>query len=117
MKTYYYVPPCPKCGSKMTGRFVFPVLMQKQQMLLDAYANGELVAFYDRLKNENAFCAACGYEWNAKIETTRLTDAQIQQEKQDRHVDEVYDETVKQAKAKKENWGAGRKFIHSITGF
>ena len=109
-KTYYWVPPCPFCGSEKTGRFIFPMPFQKYQQLVDSCRNGELVMFYDDLQDETAFCAECGYKWNAKIESRFLTDAERDAERKKRDVDILYKEDIVKEAEDQENFLSKKRF-------
>lgn len=87
---YYYVPPCPKCKSLKTGRYLKMPIANARQIQESALKAGELIRFSRRVPADNAFCIACGNEFPARIETRRLTRDEMQQESKNRGVDIMY---------------------------
>lgn len=80
-KTQYYVPPCPKCQSTLTGRFLYLTSINGvEKIVSQRLAHGELVRVIPGMcesSYENAFCEECGCEWHANIEVRRLTDEEM----------------------------------------
>ena len=71
---YHRVPPCPRCESKKTGRFIYVANTRNgvEKIIGDCMARGELVRVIPGLETtqyENAYCENCGVEWHANIET------------------------------------------------
>ncbi len=79
---YTYVPPCPRCGSANTGRYIH------QEITLWSFADaerkaldrGELVRVSSLPSSQmeaNLFCADCGVEWMGSTRTLKLTRDEI----------------------------------------
>lgn len=64
---YYYVPPCPVCGSEVTGRYVTPPLVNRKYMMMESLKNGEIIKFRKKLPDKNMFCESCGFEWHEDV--------------------------------------------------
>lgn len=67
---YYYVPPCPVCGSRMTGRYVLQprAAADARYVELESLKHGELVRFVFEIPKNNAYCEECGHEWHENVE-------------------------------------------------
>lgn len=90
---YYYVPPCPKCGSRRTGRYmrqprVFPG--DQWYVQTESLGSGELVRFAKRVPDNNCYCEDCGNEWHHLVTSRFMTEAEIQEEKKARCTNERY---------------------------
>lgn len=89
-KPYYYVPPCPSCNSRMTGRFVrLHREVETEWMIDEALRNGELIDPQPDLPHDNAFCVECGYTWMEDIPVKFLSLSQIAEEKAARHTSTI----------------------------
>lgn len=88
-KIYYYVPPCPECGSKATGRFLSVRERDQTWALREALKNGELAQIAPSNAALNLFCIDCGHEWAGEVKMTFKMPASIAQERVDRHTDEI----------------------------
>lgn len=107
-RPYYYVPNCPQCGSRMTGRFMkLPSAYEADWIINESLRNGELVCLVPEVLNHNAYCVECDHTWYADIKVLFLRPEQINIEKIERHTNEIlkirYDnlnEVKKQKKAK-----------------
>ena len=88
---YYYVPPCPTCGSHMTGRFVKDHRTNDIEWVIDnSLKHGELVRPMPEIPPyADAFCAECDYEWFADIHHTWVTNAELKLQKTERHTNEI----------------------------
>lgn len=89
-KFYYYVPPCPKCNSKITGRFMkeLPSAYDNDWRMRECLSNGEIIAAKKTLKgNENCFCVKCGHTYPAIVSLKFMSKYKIEQEKEDRKTD------------------------------
>lgn len=88
---YCYVPPCPRCHSKKTGYIIADVRNETtEQYKLRKLQNGELVQIHASLYDHNLFCENCGAEWTGEYEIKRLTDEEIEEQKQIRGITEEY---------------------------
>ena len=76
---YYYIPPCPKCGSMHTGRYVKQPRRAEdaRYMMEQSLKHGELIRFTYIEPLNNAFCEDCGYEWPQPVRTMRMTRKEI----------------------------------------
>ena len=87
---YYYVPPCPSCGSRITGRYVkMHRDTEMEYMNESSLKNGEIIAFMPEIPRNNFFCVECGFEWRGICETSMFTLDEIRAEKDARHTDEM----------------------------
>lgn len=97
-KPVYYVPSCPSCGSKMTGRFIrLPVTMpfvpdqgDAHYILEQSVLHGERIRFRSRIPQNNCFCVACGYTWQAPITEKWMTKGEIAKEIKERGLSKEY---------------------------
>lgn len=87
---YYYVPPCPHCGSRKTGRYVREPLYRPEYVKEDSLKHGEWIRFLDSIPRDNVFCLSCGNEWPAKISLKLMTQKEIQDEKDARETEGFY---------------------------
>lgn len=89
---YKYVEPCPKCGSKCTGRFVKEPLTEAdtEYIELQSLKHGEIVRFAPREPITNAFCVDCGYRWEYTARTLYLTRSEIDAEIVNRGTEGAY---------------------------
>ena len=91
-KPYYYVPPCPKCKSPMTGKFVRELHSEYETdwRLKSSLKNGEIIA--PGTKNgKECFCLNCGHEWNDIVELKFWTIEKINEQKELRKTKVMYD--------------------------
>lgn len=102
-KPYYYVPPCPVCGNKATGRFVKEHRESDTKwIILETLKNGELAKPVKMLPEyNNAFCLNCGKMWFTNIELKFLTLNEIAREKKARHTEEIIISMEAEEKKKK----------------
>lgn len=71
---YYYVPPCPNCGSRKTGYYIRSNGdYQTRWSEIQAFKNGELVEAVPIIPRENAFCIDCGYNWKELIDAKMMS--------------------------------------------
>ena len=120
-KPYYYVPPCPCCGSHITGKFVkMRGTYETDWMINEALRNGELIAPVPEVLEHTAYCVECDHTWNAYIPMKMLTQEEIQQQKILRMTNEILSARYAQIKEleKKKNKspiiGSFGKFIGKI---
>ena len=101
---YHRVPPCPKCGSKKTGRFLYVSNTSSgvEKIIGGCMAKGELVQLIsglDATKYENAYCDNCGCEWHANIETFWLSHDKIAKERYERGITKEKYKNIKEIKS------------------
>ena len=90
-KTYYYVPPCPKCKSYLTGRFMRELSSSYDTnwRMETALKNGEIIAAKSNSKY-NCFCLLCGNEWNDEIKFKLLSLKEIAEQRELRKTPTLY---------------------------
>lgn len=118
-RPYYYVPPCPRCQSRKTGRYVKnPVVKQdKGYIFEESLKNGEIVEETDIVPVENAFCCDCGYEWSCYIETIWLTPQEILKQKKARGIEGLSEELENEKEKKEKKNLLQRSFLnHFFSG-
>lgn len=108
---YYYVPPCPKCGSRRTGRYIRqPRLLDDELYTIrESLRNGELVRLAPSVPDHNVYCEDCGYEWTAPVPLMLLTSREIANEREDRSTPARYQQFLEEHPRKKKSI-AGRIF-------
>lgn len=93
---YYYVPPCPVCGSAETGRIVKEPASHAEYMMISSLKNGEIIMFDPSPSpTDNLFCLSCGHQWTGDAVVRMLTKAQICHEQKKRGTLEILDEYKK----------------------
>lgn len=92
---YYYVPPCPKCGSRRTGRYIKRPITDSGFIKEKSLKMGELVRFAPSEPIKNAFCEDCGYEWGTRIITMLWPSVRIQKEIDERGTAIRYNEYMR----------------------
>ncbi len=90
---YNYVPPCPCCGSRATGRFVKQKKFDKDNrwFMEESLKNGELIMLVPKVDGTMGFCYNCEYVWPARIQNVWLTDSELMAERTARGTDALYD--------------------------
>ena len=108
---YYYVPPCPACGSRITGRYVRRPSSKwdMEYVYEDSLKHGELVKMAERVPIANAYCEECGNEWPQHLGLKILPAWQVEEEKKIRNTDAAYWNAKKDARKK--------PFWNRFTGF
>ena len=91
---YYYVPECPECGSRCTGRFVRKPLRDSLYVEENSLKNGEIIRFSKGFPQDRVFCVDCGHEWNHHVLVRFLTREELDQEKEERGTEEAYQELL-----------------------
>lgn len=92
---YYYVPPCPSCGSKMTGRYVKMHREVDDNYILEtSLKNGEIISMQPEVPAHNLFCAECGFEWTGDVEASMISLDEQKKERLARHTDEMLGEAI-----------------------
>lgn len=87
---YYYVPPCPACGSTETGRIVKEPDTHEKYTMISSLKNGEIIMFDPAPEPvNNLFCLSCGHQWTGEVDMQMLTREQIRQEQKKRGTPEL----------------------------
>ena len=87
---YYYVPPCPKCGSRKTGRYMRMPFTGSGYTKEDSLKNGEWVRFAKEEPINNCFCMTCGMQWPGKVRLKWWPFERIQEEIKARETEPAY---------------------------
>lgn len=68
-KKYYYVQKCPKCSSRVTGRYLPRPRYETDAIYLErnSLIHGELIQLVDYDIFNNCYCEDCGYEWRYDV--------------------------------------------------
>ena len=112
---YYYVPQCPVCGSRKTGRFVrYHRDTDLDYMVTSALKNGELIAPKEDMTQGNLFCDECGYTWFGSVEMKLFSLNRIQKEKKARQSDKILEE--RNDALREENKGKKKNFLSKFIG-
>lgn len=77
---YYYMPPCPVCGSEITGRYVSTPYIKKDSMVIESLKKGEIVELKKRVPEKNAFCTSCGFQWKEEPRVVLINDDELDAE-------------------------------------
>lgn len=112
---YYYVPPCPKCQSRITGRFMRRLTSSYETnwRIEESLKHGEIVANASDAKDGQCFCVSCGYIWNGIVSLKLWTLDRISEEKEARKTDTILD-NMHEENPKNNKGGSLRKFIGHI---
>lgn len=89
---YYYVPPCPVCGSEITGRYIRKYINDNTRRIIeDGFRHGEIIKLVPSKVDRNCFCLNCNHEWADFVTPSLKNDAQLQEEIEKRHINELYE--------------------------
>ena len=89
-KPYYYVPPCPSCGSMKTGHYVKEVNLDPSFAARESLKNGELAIPVREIPYENVFCLDCGFSWHHTVSMRWMSLADIEEQKISRDTASFY---------------------------
>ena len=94
-KPYYYVPPCPNCGSFITGRFVKARNDYDADWLIDeSLRHGEIVSPVPDVLSENCFCCDCNATFTGIVKMQWLSLNELDEQKLKRDIYEIWQERV-----------------------
>ena len=107
---YKYIPPCPRCGSRCTGRYIKEPFTESDMEYIEYHSlkNGEIIRFAPKEPTDNAFCVECGYRWGHTARTIYLTKQEIEKEIEERGTELAYNE-LKEELSNKELVSGNRK--------
>ena len=110
---YYYIPPCPACGSRKTGRYVRQPLTAGDRRFVETESlrNGELVRFAPHVPEKNAYCEECGHEWTHAVSVRLVPRERIMEEQAARGTAAKYASYLESSSGKK------RSALGKIFGF
>ena len=108
---YYYVPPCPHCGSAVTGRLLYGMMGDAAYIEENSLRHGELALVLDEPSTDNAYCEACGHTWRAEIPIRHLSRKEVEEEKKKRGIPDMSD-----MEEEKKKHGIFRRALTWLTG-
>ena len=112
---YYYVPQCPKCGSRKTGRYMKMPFTGSGYTKEDSLKNGEWVRFAKEEPIKNCFCITCGERWPGKVRLKWWPFERIQEEIKMRETEPAYQQMLKeQGKSETGLWDFSAKRRQSL---
>lgn len=99
-KLYYYVPPCPLCGSPVTGRYVkLHRDVDTEWQINESLRHGELIKALNEVPIRNCFCINCGYEWNYDAKAIFISQNELNEEKKKRHTIDILNKCIEEQKS------------------
>ena len=114
---YYRVGPCPRCGSKVTGRYIqrspFDFGRSDRDIIRDCLDRGQHVRI-GRRGSGNAYCGSCGHAWTEYISLSFISEETFEKELSDRRIERSRKEDLSPRPGKKS--GLFRKIITGLTG-
>lgn len=97
--SYYYVPPCPVCGSRMTGRFIKQHNdVDTQFAIKESLRHGELVSPVSEIPEKNLFCVECGHTWSGPVPMRFISHAEMMEEREARNTDAILQQELDEEK-------------------
>jgi len=92
MYPYYNVPPCPACGSPITGRYVRQIAKEDdKRLVMDGLKHGEIIKTSLHGCRDRCFCLECMHEWEEHVSLSFVSRAQLAEEREKRHIMELQD--------------------------
>lgn len=111
---YHNVPPCPQCGSFVTGEFIKTKWNDDKAWLVDdSLRRGEIVNPVVEMSENNCFCVECGHTWKGSIKVESYSLAQIEEEKKKRHTAVFLADNIQEKKENRKK-GLSGLFINFI---
>ena len=96
-RIYYYVPPCPKCNSVITGRYIKSKNVADDTWTIkEGLKNGEIIKAVPVVGKNNCFCFECGHEWKDYVDGKILKSNEIAKEAAARHTFEFLEDILKE---------------------
>lgn len=116
---HYFVPPCPCCGSKRTGRFIKSHNVTNTDWAVrNALKNGELVKPTSDIDPDGQlFCLDCGFTWTEPIEARIATPKEITEERQKRGTIDILNALEEEDRDDKREAGKKHGLINSYVKF
>ena len=118
VNSYYNIPPCPKCGSRRTGRYIrepsIPLIEgrdSRDYTIKECLLHGELVRLAPHVPLNNAYCEDCGYEWKQDVRVSIVPRSRIDEEIEARGTMKAYN------KYREENPKRKKTIFGKIFGF
>lgn len=111
---YYFVPPCPACGSRVTGYYMKQELFNYSWSKEEALKHGEIVKQVAIVPEKNVFCETCGFEWYYPVRCSIVSKARVLQEINDRQLaDDITQQKIDKID-QKEDEKKNHKFRHFV---
>lgn len=85
------MPPCPVCGSCVTGQYRKLPKRHALYEMENHLKNGEIVLFVEQVPISNAFCLKCHHTWPQVVKTKVLGEKEIAKEMRARNVRTLYE--------------------------
>ena len=114
MKHFYYdVPPCPKCGSYRTGRYIrYPRTKENAEYMIEqSLKHGEIIRFLEKEPIKNAFCEDCGHRWSWSVKVNLVSQEYILKQIEKRKLQEDINQLEKEKKEKPKAGFFKRNFL------
>lgn len=117
-KTYYYVEPCPRCKSPVTGRFIRSHQERETEWTInEALRHGELVSPVQEIPVRNLFCASCGYRWMGEAKLKLLSVEELELEIENRCTGELLEHNYDIIKEREAELRKRHRFTNPIRRF
>ncbi len=91
-RPYYNVPPCPACGSDVTGRYIRETYPYSTKIIEDGLIHGEIIKISPGYHKDRCFCLVCEHEWTEHVPLTFITKEEQAEEIKKRHIRELIEE-------------------------
>lgn len=114
----YYVPPCPVCKSRCTGRYLRRPVAESWYVEEKSLKNAEIVRFVPKEPVKNVFCVDCGYEWGHMVKVRFITREELEEESEARGTKEAYEELheINNEKVRKHRKNPAVRIFHWVFG-
>ena len=114
-KPYYYVPPCPNCGSLITGRFVKARNDYDADWLIDeSLRHGEIVSPVPDVLSENCFCCDCNQTFTGIVKMQWMSLDELDEQKLKRDIYEIWQERISSQEQEKSRDSAFKKIVNHL---
>lgn len=113
----YRVPPCPRCGSRLTGRYLkYHSIDNDDYISKTSLKNGELIRFVPEVdEDHNLFCSECGFTWSEYLSVQWKSIKDIKEERRVYGTEQALNDIISEEKSKEKEQKRG--LFHSIGKF
>lgn len=113
----YRVPRCPRCGSRLTGRYLkYHSIDNDDYISKTSLKNGEFIRFVPEVDpDHNLFCSECGFSWSEYISVQWKKLKDIKEERRVYGTEQVLNDIVADEKSKEK--AQKRGLFHTIGKF
>lgn len=89
---YIYIEPCPRCKSKVTGRYIKEPMTESDMEYTESQSlkHGEIIRFIPKVPEKNAFCVDCDYRWHYTPRTIYISKLEMEQMIEERNTEDAY---------------------------